>query len=39
MTFPLEDLNRLLLAVVAGGLIGAEREFRDKAGPGNLVRR
>lgn len=26
-----EDLIRLLLAVAAGGLIGLEREFRDKA--------
>ncbi|HEY70194.1 MAG TPA: MgtC/SapB family protein [Anaerolineae bacterium] len=26
-----EDIIKLLLAVVAGGLIGAEREFRDKA--------
>lgn len=26
-----EDIIKLLLAVVVGGLIGAEREFRDKA--------
>ena len=26
-----EDIGKLLLAVVIGGLIGAEREFRDKA--------
>ena len=26
-----EDILKLLLAVLAGGLIGAEREFRDKA--------
>jgi putative Mg2+ transporter-C (MgtC) family protein len=26
-----EDIIKLLLAVLAGGLIGAEREFRDKA--------
>ena len=28
--FP-EDIIKLLLAILAGGLIGAEREFRDKA--------
>jgi putative Mg2+ transporter-C (MgtC) family protein len=26
-----EDLLKLLLAILAGGLVGAEREFRDKA--------
>jgi uncharacterized membrane protein YhiD involved in acid resistance len=29
-----EDLVRILLAVAAGGLIGLEREFRDKAAGG-----
>ncbi len=29
--FELQDLIKLLLAVLVGGLIGAEREFRDKA--------
>lgn len=28
---PIEDIIRLLLAVLVGGLIGAEREYRDKA--------
>jgi len=31
MTIMLEDVIKLLLAVLIGGLIGAEREFRDKA--------
>jgi putative Mg2+ transporter-C (MgtC) family protein len=31
MSFSAEDLLRILLAVLAGGLIGLEREFRDKA--------
>lgn len=31
MTITPEDVLRLLLAVAAGGLIGLEREFRDKA--------
>jgi putative Mg2+ transporter-C (MgtC) family protein len=31
MEFVLEDLLKLLLAVVVGGLIGAEREFRHRA--------
>lgn len=31
MTILLEDVIKLLLAVLIGGLIGAEREFRDKA--------
>jgi putative Mg2+ transporter-C (MgtC) family protein len=31
MVFSTEDLLKLVMAVVAGGLIGAEREFRDKA--------
>ncbi|MEZ0609619.1 MgtC/SapB family protein [Fibrella sp. WM1] len=31
MNFYLEDLYRLLLALAAGGLIGAEREYRSKA--------
>ncbi len=31
MEFYLEDLFRVLLALVAGGLIGLEREFRDKS--------
>ena len=26
-----EDILKILLAVIAGGLIGIEREFRDKA--------
>jgi putative Mg2+ transporter-C (MgtC) family protein len=30
-SFVLEDLLKLLLAILIGGLIGAEREFRDKA--------
>jgi len=30
-SFVLEDLLKLLLAILVGGLIGAEREFRDKA--------
>jgi len=30
-TFQIEDIVKLLLAVAAGGLIGVEREFRDKA--------
>lgn len=29
--FALEDFFKIILAVVAGGLVGAEREFRDKA--------
>jgi putative Mg2+ transporter-C (MgtC) family protein len=31
MTHLTEDILKLLLAIVAGGLIGAEREYRDKA--------
>jgi putative Mg2+ transporter-C (MgtC) family protein len=31
MIFSLDDLLKLLLAILAGGLIGAEREFRDKS--------
>ena len=31
MEFIPEDALKLVLAVVAGGLIGAEREYRDKA--------
>ena len=31
MVFTPDDLFKLLLALVAGGLIGAEREFRDKS--------
>ena len=31
MTMVLEDVVKLLLAILIGGLIGAEREFRDKA--------
>ncbi len=31
MTFSPEDLTRLLMAVAAGGLIGLERELRDKS--------
>ncbi|OGO46870.1 MAG: hypothetical protein A2Z30_05930 [Chloroflexi bacterium RBG_16_64_43] len=31
MTLATEDVIRLLLAILIGGLIGAEREFRDKA--------
>ncbi len=31
MAFVAEDVVKLLLALVVGGLIGAEREFRDKA--------
>ena len=31
MTLITEDIIKLLLAILAGGLIGAEREFRDKA--------
>jgi len=31
MTMILEDVIKLLLAILIGGLIGAEREFRDKA--------
>ena len=31
MTIMLEDVIKLLLAVLIGGLVGAEREFRDKA--------
>lgn len=31
MTIDPIDLNKLLLALLLGGLIGAEREFRDKA--------
>jgi putative Mg2+ transporter-C (MgtC) family protein len=31
MAFIPEDILKLLLAIVAGGLIGAEREYRDKA--------
>jgi putative Mg2+ transporter-C (MgtC) family protein len=31
MNFPLEDILKLFLAVLMGGLIGAEREFHDKA--------
>ena len=30
MTIPYEDLLRLALAVVVGGLLGAEREYREK---------
>lgn len=30
MPLPTEDVVRLLLAILAGGLIGAEREYRDK---------
>jgi putative Mg2+ transporter-C (MgtC) family protein len=31
MAFVPEDILKLLLAIAAGGLIGAEREYRDKA--------
>ncbi|MGC8856959.1 MAG: MgtC/SapB family protein [Anaerolineae bacterium] len=31
MLFPFDDLIKLGMAVLLGGLIGAEREFRDKA--------
>jgi putative Mg2+ transporter-C (MgtC) family protein len=31
MTLGLEDVAKLVAAILAGGLIGAEREFRDKA--------
>jgi putative Mg2+ transporter-C (MgtC) family protein len=31
MTIMLDDVIKLLLALLVGGLIGAEREFRDKA--------
>ena len=31
MEFVAEDFVKLLLAVLVGGLISAEREFRDKA--------
>ena len=31
MNIPFEDILKLLLAILAGGLIGAEREFHDKA--------
>ncbi len=31
MVFSLEDLARILIAVLVGGLIGAEREYHDKA--------
>ncbi|HOR01435.1 MAG TPA: MgtC/SapB family protein [Anaerolineae bacterium] len=31
MTLPWEDIVKLLLAILIGGLIGAEREYRDKA--------
>lgn len=31
MSISLEDIVKILLAVTAGGLIGIEREFRDKA--------
>jgi len=31
MAFIPEDILKLVLAIVAGGLIGAEREYRDKA--------
>ena len=31
MTILLEDVIKLLLAVLVGGVVGAEREFRDKA--------
>lgn len=31
MTFTPDDLLKLILALLAGGLIGAEREFRDKS--------
>jgi putative Mg2+ transporter-C (MgtC) family protein len=31
MTFYWEDIVKVLLAILAGGLIGLEREFRDKA--------
>ncbi len=31
MIFTLDDLFKILLALLAGGLIGAEREFRDKS--------
>ncbi len=30
MSWPYEDIIKLLLAVLVGGLIGAEREYRDK---------
>jgi putative Mg2+ transporter-C (MgtC) family protein len=31
MTVELEDISKLLLALLIGGLVGAEREYRDKA--------
>ena len=31
MTFSPEDFIQLLLAILIGGLIGAEREYQDKA--------
>lgn len=31
MSLAIEDIMKLLLAILAGGLIGAERELRDKA--------
>jgi putative Mg2+ transporter-C (MgtC) family protein len=31
LVIPIEDIIKLLLSVLIGGLIGAEREFRDKA--------
>ncbi|MCX6025184.1 MAG: MgtC/SapB family protein, partial [Chloroflexi bacterium] len=38
MTLATEDIVKLLLAIFNGGLIGAEREFRDKAaGFGTLI--
>ena len=38
MTILLEDVIKLLLAVLVGGVVGAEREFRDKAaGFGTII--
>jgi len=31
MNIPWDDILKLVLAIIAGGLVGAEREFRDKA--------
>ena len=31
MTLNLEEILKLLLAILLGGMIGIEREFRDKA--------
>ena len=31
MTIIFDDVIKLLLALLVGGLIGAEREFRDKS--------